>query len=192
MFKTFVAGIILGAAAAGTVLYFVPLVDQVREYSIIGVMPNGGNAETFHANIPTDRIMTGAPRAATPLPTGLNWPADSMFANARVELFKIRNSKDAVVGVASRIAASNQDGDLIEWVLHLPARGSAYILMQPTLPESGDRVGSLRAGTQEFGSLTGQLNERWSADTTDAEDAPRGRLELRTSFVSTVEPEPQP
>ncbi len=189
MFKTFIAGIFLGAAAAGTALYFLPLVDQAREDSIISVNPNGGNAEVFHANVPTDRIMVGAARQATPLPPGLNWPADELLAEARAELFKIRNSKDAVVGVASRIAASNQDGDLIEWVLHLPARGSVYVLMQPLLLESGDRVGELRAGTQEFSKLVGQVSEHWIAEKTGADDVSAGRIELRMSFVSVVEPQ---
>ena len=96
MFKTLIAGFILGAAAAGAALYFLPVVNQAREFSLISVMPNGGNSEIFYANIPTDRIMIGAPNQATPLPAGLEWPADKLFANARVELFKIRSSNDVV------------------------------------------------------------------------------------------------
>ncbi|MGI9271163.1 MAG: hypothetical protein ACR2QT_05265 [Woeseiaceae bacterium] len=186
MFKTFVIGIFLGVVAGGAALYFLSPVDQVREHSIISVLPNGGNSEEFHANVPTDRIMVGAPGQQTPLPAGLDWPSDELLADSRTELFKIRNSRDAVVGVASRIAASNENGDLIEWVLHLPARGSAYVLMRPNLTESGDRVGELRAGTHEFADLAGQIREKWVADTSDAEDAPAGRIELQARFVSTA------
>lgn len=189
MFKTFIVGIFLGVVGGGAGLYFLSPVDQVREHSIISVMPNGGNSEMFHANVPTDRIVIGAPAQQTPLPAGLNWPSDELLANSRTELFKIRNSRDAVVGVASRIAASGENGDVIEWVLHLPARGSAYVLMQPEQTERGDRVGELRTGTREFADLIGHMNEKWIADTTGVEDAPAGRIELRSSFVSTVEVE---
>jgi hypothetical protein len=120
------------------------------------------------------------------VPAGLDWPVDTLFADSRAELFKIRNSKDVVVGVASRIAASNKDENLVEWVLHLPARGSAYVLMQPGLSHDGARAGALRAGTQEFADLQGQMTERWIADTTGADDAPAGRIEIRSRFVSIV------
>jgi hypothetical protein len=191
VFKTFIAGVILGAAAAGAALYFIPIVDQVREYSLISVTPNGGTLEVFHANIPTDRIMVGAPNEGTLLPAGLDWPDDELFAHARTELFKIRDAKEAVVGVASRIAASDDYGDLVEWVLHLPARGSAYVLLQPAPTSDGVRVGDLRTGTQEFADLVGQVSERWIADTTGADDAPAGRIELQASFVSVVAEQPQ-
>ena len=184
MLKTFIAGVLLGAAAAGAALYFIPVVNQARESSLITVTPNTGNEEIFHANIPTDRIMIGAPGQETPLPAGLDWPADPLFADSRAELFKIRNSQDVVVGVASRIAASNKHGNLIEWVLHLPARGSVYVLMQPELSQDGARAGALRAGTQEFAGLRGQVSERWIADTAGDDGALAGRIELRSRLVS--------
>ena len=187
LFKTFISGIFLGVALGVAALYFLPPIDQVREHSIIRVTPNGGNSEVFHANVPTDRIVIGAADQQSPLPAGLDWPSDEVFADSRTELFKIRNSRDAVVGVASRIAASSENGEIIEWVLHLPARGSAYVLMQPELTERGDRVGELRAGTREFSNRIGRVSEKWIADTTGAEDAPAGRIELHSSFVSIAE-----
>lgn len=189
MLKTFIVGIFLGAAAGGSALYFLPLVDQARENSIINVTPNDSNSEVFHANIPTDRIMIGAPGQQTPLPTGLDWPTDDLFAGTRAELFKIRNAKDAVVGVASRMSASDENGNLIEWVLHLPARGSAYFLMQPEAMTGGYRSGELRTGTREFSGLVGQVTEHWVADTTGIEDAPAGRIELRAGLAYITEEE---
>ncbi len=185
MFKTFITGILLGIAAAAAGLYYVPVVDQHREQSLIVVRPNQGNTESFHTNVPTDRIMIGAQAQSNPLPPGLEWPEDEQFTDVRAELFKFRNSKDAVVGVASRLSSSREDsGDVIEWVLHLPARGSIYVLMQAEPQESGHRIGELRAGTREFTTLTGQVTERWVADTSGSEDAPAGRIELITAFVS--------
>ncbi len=185
MFKTFIAGILLGIASAAAGLYLVPAVDQFREQSMIVVQPNRGNTESFHVNVPMDRIMIGVPAQEEPLPVGLEWPDDAQFAGTRAEMFKIRNGKDAVVGIASRIAASHEDsGDIIEWVLHMPARGSAYVVMRPEPAEGGYRIGELIAGTQEFAALEGPVTERWVVDTSGSEDAPAGRIEIITAFVS--------
>jgi hypothetical protein len=185
MFKTFIAGILLGIAGAAAALYYFPAVNQSRELSMIVVHPNRGNTESFHINIPMDRVMIGAPSQKEPLPAGLEWPVDPLFADTRAELFKIRNGKDAVVGVASRIAANNEStGDIVEWVLHLPARGSAYVRMQAAPLEDGYRTGMLAAGTREFAPLVGRVTEHWVADTSGAADAPTGRIELTTAFVA--------
>jgi hypothetical protein len=184
MFKTFIVGILLGMGMAAAALYYVPLVDQYREQSLIVVHPNHGNTEVFHINVPTDRIMIGAPSQATPLPAGLDWPEEPLFADTRSELFKLRNSQDVVVGVASRIAASDPSaGDVIEWVLHLPARGSVYVTMAPDAREGGYRVGEMRTGTREFETLTGQVTEQWVAETSGLEDGRAGRIRLITAFV---------
>ena len=184
MFKTFIVGILLGAGAVAAALHYLPVVNQFREQSLVVVHPNHGNTESFHVNVPMDRIMIGARAQATPLPPGLDWPDEPKFSDVRAELFKIRNSKDAVVGVASRIAASDElSGDLIEWVLHLPARGSVYVSMEPEPSAGGFRVGVLQAGTREFETLRGRITEQWVADTSGYEDAPAGRIELITAFV---------
>ncbi len=186
MFRLFLVGIVLGLAATGAGLYYFPAVNQFREHSLIVVHPNQGNTESFHINVPTDRILIGAPGRENPLPAGLEWPEDLQFAGVRSELFKIRNGKDAVVGVASRLAASNADsGDIIEWVLHLPARGSVYMSLQTEPVDGGRRLGRFLSGTREFAKLRGSVSERWVADTSGAEDSETGRIELLTAFVST-------
>ena len=185
MFKSFIAGILLGIAVVGGVLYYYPAVDQFRERSLVVVRPNQDSTESFHINVPMDRILIGAPGQQEPLPAGLQWPDDEELAGARAELFKIRNGKDAVVGVASRIAASHTDtGDVIEWVLHLPARGSVYMTMQPEATDAGYRIGELATSTREFSLLHGPVTERWIAGTSKSEDAPAGRIEITMSFVA--------
>ncbi len=184
MIKTFIFGVVLGLAGAFTALHFVSAVDQHRESSIISVTRNGGNTEVFHVKLPIDRIMTGAQGQANPLPPGMEWPSDPMFSNVRAELFKLRNARDAVVGVASRFALSDPEfGDTIEWVLHLPARGSVFARMSPQ-PVDRMRVGDLSAGTREFGSVSGQLSERWVADTSGSSGELTGHIELSMSSVS--------
>jgi len=185
MFKTFIAGILLGIAASVAGLYYLPVVDQSREASLVIVRPNQGNTEAFHANVPMDRILTGVPSQQNPLPPGLQWSDDERFANLRVELFKIRNAKNDVVGVASRMAANDElPGDVIEWVLHLPARGSIYVSMPLEPQKGGHRLGQLRAGTREFDLMRGEITERWVADTTGAEGAPAGRIELIAALIA--------
>lgn len=158
---------------------------------MITVLPNGGNSELFHVNVPMDRIMIGASAQPTPLPAGLEWPEDPDLQGLRAELFKLRNRKDAVVGVASRIAADDPAGEIIEWVLHLPARGSVYVTMQPDAVDGGYRLGQLRAGSRDFGNMRGQLSERWVAESSGTDDTIAGRIELRTLFVALAEELPE-
>jgi hypothetical protein len=188
MLKTVILGFILGTVGTVAAAYYVPVVDQHRESSVIAVAPNGGNMESFRINIPTDRIMVGAPKQAEPLPPGLDWPADEFFDGVRVELFKLRNSANAVVGVASRMVAdSDAIEDSVEWVLHLPARGTFYVAMPVQTADESRRVGTLRAGTREFSPMQGKVSERWVAITdNDDIDAPDGYIELETSFVGTL------
>lgn len=181
MLKTFIIGIVLGIAAAAGALYAYPAVDQHREASIVTVASNGGNIESFHVNVPMDRIMVGAPGDTHTLPPGMEWPTDEKLLGVRMELFKIRNARDIVIGVASRTSA--KDDDVIDWVLHLPARGSVYVTMQAEALDGGHRRGAMRAGSREFAPLKGFMTERWVADTSGDIDAPSGRIELRANYV---------
>lgn len=188
MLKTFIVGILLGCAAAAAALYAYPVVDQQREASIVSVAANGRNIESFHVNVPMDRIMVGAPGQQQPLPTGMEWPVDQMFQDVRVELFKVRNARDIVVGVAARTAAKKDSVDVIEWVLHVPARGSVFVNMRPGVLDGGFRLGEFRAGSREFGPLSGSMKERWVPDTSGEEDAPAGRIELIATYAGKQEP----
>ncbi|MBT8081595.1 MAG: hypothetical protein KJP08_08885 [Gammaproteobacteria bacterium] len=182
MIRTFLIGIILGAVAAAGALYAFPAVDQEREPSLVSVAPNGGNIEMFHVNVPMDRVLVGAPSEAGAVPDGLEWPDDASLVGVRTEMFKIRNARDSVVGIAARTTATRGDEDIIDWVLHLPARGSVFASMESNLREGGIRDGAIRSGSREFSSLGGSLTERWIADTSGDEDAPQGRIELQAIY----------
>jgi hypothetical protein len=185
MFRTLTFGFVLGLVATVAAVYYLPVVDQHREPSVTSVEPNGGNSEAFYVNIPMDRIMVGVPNQEEPVPPGLDWPSDPVFADVRAELFKIRNANDMVVGVASRVAAQSDDfGETIEWAVHLPARGTFFASIAPESADGVRRVGSLRAGSREFRPMSGSVSERWISNINDTdEDAPDGRIEISTLFV---------
>jgi hypothetical protein len=189
LLKTYLVGILLGAAAVAGALYSIPVVDQYREVSIISVAPNGGNTESFHINMPMDRIMTGAPGGSAGLPAGMKWPDDPVLANVSSEVFKIRNARDAVIGVAVRTVAREEAVDVIDWVIHLPARGSLFINMDAQPQDDGKRTGRVLSGALEFEPLTGHVEERWVSDTSGEQDAPAGRIVLEARLVGTLLPE---
>ncbi|NOX68743.1 MAG: hypothetical protein GXP15_06125 [Gammaproteobacteria bacterium] len=186
MFKSFTFGLILGLIAAAGLLYVVPVVDQVRERSIVSVKANGGNRETLHVNLPIDRILAGRADLQTPLPPGLEWPDDALLSGTQIELFKIRNANEKVIGVASRIVGGGEQ-PFIEWAIHMPARGTSYFVLADAANESGERTGNLRTGTREFSSLSGVVAERYIAEDTTTSDGVSGRLELTTSLVAQAE-----
>ena len=181
MFKTFTFGIFLGFAASAAALYFFPVVDQGRERSITSVQANGGNLEAFHVNLPADRIFAGG--GDTAIPADARWPIDIDIGDAQAELFKVRNAEERVIGVASRLSAGG-DRPFVEWVLHMPARGSLYVAVDPTSSEVSGRSGLLRAGTREFSDLQGAVTERYVAGSEGA-----GRLELVAALMGRLAPD---
>lgn len=180
--KTFIFGAVLGVAIAALSLHVFSAVDQHREASIVSVAPNGSNIESFHINVPMDRIMAGASDRSAPLPAGMEWPKDEKFQNIRAEMFKIRNAHDIVIGVAARTAAAEESGAVIDWILHLPARGSIFVTMPAAAQQGAYRQGTIRGGSREFSSLVGTMTERWVANTSADQDEPAGRIELDTSY----------
>lgn len=187
LIRIFWVGILLGITAAAGALYALPAVDQQREVSLITVTPNGGNRESFHINIPFDRIMVGTAGEKGGLPVGMNWPLDEVLAGFSAELFKVRNERDTVIGVAARTVAKEDDSDVIDWVIHLPARGTFFVNMESAAPEGGHRIGKIRTGTRELAKLRGSVAERWVPDTSGDEDAPAGRIELLANYASIAE-----
>ena len=180
-------GIILGIVAAVGALYANPIVDQKREISHASVTPNGGIRESFHIKIPVDRVMVGAAGQAVGLPVGLEWPDDEILKTLSTEMFKVRNERDVIIGIAARIVAVEEEASVIDWVLHIPARGTLFFSMSPDAVDGGHRVGELRTGTEDFAPMTGFITENWVTDTSDDEDAPDGRIELHAVYVSQIE-----
>ena len=190
LFKTFIFGILLGLVGAGALTYSVPAVDLHREASLISVLANGGNSETFRINLPRDRILVGLAGVDNALPAGLEWPGEELFGNLQAEMFKVRDRNDVVIGVASRLAsASEETGPFIEWTLHLPARGTVYMQMDLAPSDEGYRSGSLIAGTRDFETLSGRVREQFITDIENEDFDVDGRIELITAFIGALDGE---
>jgi len=188
LIKTFIFGLILGLVGAAALFYSNQLVDLRREASLISVRPNGGNRESFYINLPQDRILAGAQseNQSDLYPPGLLWPDDPSLKRAETEIFKIRNSDDVVVGIGARISnAHDASGAFIQWMLHLPARGSMFVRMQLQPSKDGHRKGLLMAGTREFELLNGDVGEYYNSAVANDEYEISGRLELHTQLVGT-------
>jgi hypothetical protein len=183
LFKTFIFGLVLGALAAGGLLYSQPIVDLEREHSMGEPRRNGGVIESYYVDLSTDRVMAGIVGVENSVPPGLGWPDYDFLAGTQTEVFKLRNAADKVVGVASRIVGGGENG-FVEWVAHLPARGTIYALLPRNASGPGVRAGVLRAGTREFSTLTGSVTERYIAKSESDEADAAGKLELVTSLVS--------
>lgn len=180
MFKTFSFGIVLGVILTAVAAWYLPVADLTRELSLISVQPNGGNAEVFRIHIPDDRIVGGGNDTAATTPPQLTWPDVDAIDGVELEVFKLRNRDDVVIGLASRIAA--ESGEL-EWALHLPARGSIYVPMASAPNAAGQREGRVRAGTREFSALSGSVQERFVlADGQDRD----GYIELQSRLIAAA------
>jgi hypothetical protein len=152
--------------------------------SVVLVSPNGGNSEAFYINIPVDRLMIGTSGKASGVPVGLSWPKDRNFENISTEVFKVRNVNDAVIGIASRTVAKEGDTDYTDWMIHMPARGSLFVKMEPQIEQGGPRIGGIQAGTREFDNLIGLVSESWFPKASGEEGIQQGRIELSATYVS--------
>lgn len=189
--RIFIFGVILGIGAAGGAVYSFQVVDLHREASQVTVKANGGKVETFRINLPRDRIMVGMAGSANSLPAELEWPGRSMIGDLQAEMFKVRDQNNAVIGIASRLASrAEATGPFIEWMLHLPARGTVYVKMNISPGADGYRNGRLIAGTREFEKLSGSVREQFIAADGQGRFDGSGRIELETAFVAPLGAEP--
>ena len=182
-----------GVAGSGAAVYFVPAVDLHRERSLVSVQPNGGNSETFHINLPGDRVMVGLAGAEISVPAGLRWPSDKRLGNFQAELFKVRDKNDVVVGVGTRMATSTDpSGSFIEWSIHLPARGTIYANMEMEPAADGYRNGVMRSGTRDFELLSGSVQEQFIAEVEDNLYDVESRIVLVTSLIGEHQADDNP
>ena len=185
MLKTFMIGLVLGVLATAGALYAFPVVDLQREHSLVSVATNGGNVESFYINVPADRILARQPGQDSQLPDMLEWPGANVLQPIGMELYKIRNERGVVIGVASQLSESGSTST--DWLLHFPARGSQLISVQTQATSSGALRGDLRAGSREFAKRRGSVAVRWVTDDSADEGVAGGRIEMLTNYISRVD-----
>jgi hypothetical protein len=188
--KIFLLGLLLGIGGAVWVAGWYPFVDPVRFPSESGVARNGGRAESFHIQIPQDRVLRAVtPSAASPaLPDGATLPASA--ADGAAELYKLRNASGKVIGLASRVWRG-ADAAYTDWTLLLPARGAVFLTATesggPPAPSAAGAaatprsvLGDVVGGSREFEGIVGSYSEEWTVERLDAEGRPVGDIEIMT------------
>lgn len=137
---TFVTGFLIVVLA--TALW--PLPRHQRFRSLTAVPPDGGRQEDFIIHWPEDRIArpgeesAGLPAAAV---VGAAVLEDSAGRRASAELFRLRDSDDNVIGVASRVAGTggaiaDPGRSSSNWLLVIPSRGALFLAQTDALDTS--------------------------------------------------------
>lgn len=203
MKKTFLLGLLLGIGGAVWLAGWYPFVDPVRFASESGVARNGGRTESFHIQIPEDRVLGAAAAggAAPSVPAGLSLPVAA--GDGAVEIYKLRNASGKVVGLASRIRGG--DAAYTDWTLMLPARGALFLTaagpevsphaMTAAMTAAGaaddpaaqsptstmfEILGDVAGGSGEFAGIVGSFSEEWIVSGRDGEGRLVGDIEIMT------------
>ena len=134
---TFVTGVLIVALAAA----LWPLPRHQRFKSLTAVPPDGGRQEDFIIHWPEDRIAR-AGEVAAELPAaavvGASVLEDSAGRRVSAELFRLRDSEDNVIGVATRVAGTggaiaDPGRSSSNWLLVIPSRGALFLAQTDVL-----------------------------------------------------------
>jgi len=133
--RSFLVAFAVGFALVAALAYVYPLPGHERYRSLITVLPNGGRQEDFVIRWPADRIATGphgdgeVTSAGAP---GVLAMDDAQGHRASAEVFRLRDAKGNVIGLASRVAALGLPREPVgvsttSWLLLIPSRGALLL-----------------------------------------------------------------
>jgi len=139
--RLFVVAFVAGLLVVALATTFWPLPKHLRYRSLITVLPDGGRQEEFIIRWPEDRIRlfdgerSGLPAAAA---IGVAVLEDSAGRRASAELFRLRDTEDHVIGVASRLAGTggaiaDPGRSASNWLLVIPSRGALFLAQTDVL-----------------------------------------------------------
>jgi hypothetical protein len=173
----FFAGIIGTLALA----YTAPFLPYERVRSETEVRTNGGRLERFIVSGPVDvlSLLPADGGDATVTPAGARWYPDLAPFSVEAGVYRLRNESGTVVGIASRVRGV-QSPDDVEWLLHVPARGTIALTGASV---GAAEIGEVTAGEREFDGLVGEWqaladeNGGWRIETLVMTPAPRGELQ---------------
>jgi hypothetical protein len=158
--RTFLIGVLIGAvltlAGLGTLrLAHVPRIAPIIETDAAGLP-----AERFLVG--PDDLLTVSSQTGVAYPPAVKRLQGDRLADVEVATMKVRNARNEVIGVASRIAGADVEPGLrsVWWTFVLGRRGT----LAAWLPD-GDRPGdgTLAGGTADFEDASGQFAERTPA-----------------------------
>jgi len=132
--RTFVFSFLVGVALTVAIAALFPLPSHERFVSQIEVLTNGGRGEEFQIRWPQDRLALDADSTRMQMgeTAGLVVMPGAAAGPAAVELFRLRDVRGNVIGLASRLTApmpSRRGGrqSVSNWTLVIPSRGSLLL-----------------------------------------------------------------
>lgn len=135
MKRLFVVAFVAGLTGVVLATTLWPLPTHLRFRSLIAVAPDGGRQEDFIVRWPEDRIaQPGEDRDGLPATAAVGAAVLEDTAGRRVsaELFRLRDTEDNVIGVASRITGTggsiaDPSRSASNWLIVIPSRGALFL-----------------------------------------------------------------
>jgi len=205
-----ILGFLLGFGGVLSASVLVPWGAHERVRARATVAQNGGRIESFLIRLPADRIAaTGAGEAESLIddPVSRVTPPEGLAETEfTVEQYKLRNVDGDVIGVAMRHWTRVAGVGSGAWAVSIPGRGTLVwnsdgdvaTELANALSAAGarsgidwhgeltldatanSRKGSIVTGTQEFGGVTGAVDERWNISSVSGAGELRGTIVLDT------------
>ncbi|MEO0345267.1 MAG: hypothetical protein AAF229_03320 [Pseudomonadota bacterium] len=155
MRTSIIIGFLAGIASALALAYTAPFLPHDRVRSETEVRNNGGRFEQFEVAGSADVLAllpAGGDAQTEAVPSGARWYPDLAPFSGEAAVYRLRNASGVVIGVASRVKGVESPDD-VQWVLHIPARGTIALKGAGI----GDaEIGSVVAGEREFSGLVGE------------------------------------
>lgn len=160
MFKALISGFLLSFVVAVALSATVGPINHEYTSSVTRVTVEG-RLETFQIRLPDDRIvMTATAEASgTSFPEGLSLPYAKTEAAMALDVYRLRDANDKVIGLASRLAGEASE----DWMIFIAARGAMYLSARERLiDDSGHDVvrGEILDGSRLMKGQTGAFSLR--------------------------------
>ena len=133
MMRLFFLSLLAGIALTVTAAVLLPLPRNERLPSSIEVLTNGGRQESFIIHWPQDRVaLPGQLPGTEPVVTGGALVMADTDSPVSIELFRVRDSAERVIGLASRTTARLPGQRLAaasvsNWIVMIPSRGTLLL-----------------------------------------------------------------
>ena len=156
-----IIGFLAGIGSVAALAYTTPFLEQERVHAETRVVPNGGRLEKFEIRGESD-LLSSTPGVLGEMPLFPNsaawYPERAPFVGD-TQIYRLRNENAVVVGTA----ILREEAESVEWILHLPARGTLVLKGEGTALAG---AGQIQRGLREFSNLNGVWDARRDEDGT--------------------------